>query len=541
MKKLLALILTLLMVFSLVACGGKNADTDTNTGNEGTNDTVDTGSPDGGDTGSDGAGSESGETRDYINIAYSQDRGTLDPIYLMGYDAGDALKMVYENLWSYNIKGEKEWNIATSFEMVEPTRWRITIRDDVKFANGNPLTAEDVVFSINRANTRVGEPAYFPMLDLENTKVIDSTTIEVAYLEYDFSYEYTFGFLPIMDEESFDENTIAQTPMGSGPYEVTDYVVNSHMTLTARDDYWGTAPAIKTLNFRLFTEDMQKTNALQTGELDITTAPFQDISFISTLDGYTVDIYDNAQSMALYFSLDPASAFAENEKARQAVCAAIDTQAIVDIAYSGYGSPSVMPISKGNIDATENLYNKGVYGTGYNVEAAKQLAEEAGIVGQTITLITDGSSAMVVMAELIQFDLDAIGVTVEILNLDAGSVASVYEDPSQYDMAISFTNVPSKTVAQNMYAWVTYTFQGVYVKNPWEGRDEYLGLTNGIMAVSDTSELASRYEKLIDIHTKAVPWFSLCDQASALAYNSDLEGYELGLMGGINYAKLSWK
>ncbi|MDR2357315.1 MAG: ABC transporter substrate-binding protein [Oscillospiraceae bacterium] len=539
MKKLLAIFLVFCVAFTLFSCGKGGSETPAGETSGGGDESP---VPSGGQTAESPAGQPAGSVsvRDTLNVAMTQDRGTLDPSFMMGNDLLNAMRMVYEVLWEIDGEGNQIWLLATGLELVEPTVWRVTLRQGVTFANGSPFTADDVLFSLYRGNNRTGEPATFPVLNLDKSKALDEHTVEIVFDSYDLSYLNGFSLLYIFDKESFDEETVATTPNGTGPYEVTDYVINSHLDLTARDGYWGDKPAIENLHFAIMGEDSQRVTALQTGLVDIAAVPFQDLEFVQTLEGYNVDIFDNAQSRALYFSLDPASIFYENQAARQAVCAAIDTEAIVNIAYSGFGSPSKLPVSKGNVGVTDNLLNQGVYGVGYDPETAAKLAGEAGIVGEEIALITDGSSDMVVIAELIQADLNAIGIPVKVWNLDTGSAASVYEDPSQYDMCLTFTNVPSKTIAQNMYSWITFTFQGVYVKNPWEGRDRYLELTNDIMAVSDSDELASRYAELIAIHSEAAPWFSLCDMVSAYAYNSDIRGYNLGFMGSINYSNLSW-
>jgi peptide/nickel transport system substrate-binding protein len=528
------------MAFILFSCGKSGEETPGGSASGGGND-----SPTPSDSGQPSESAPvqpegSTPVRDTLSVAMTQDRGTLDPSYMMGNDLLNGMRMVYEVLWDFDGDGNLTWLLATDLELVEPTVWHVKLREGVTFANGNPFTADDVLFSLWRGNNRVGEPATFPVLNLEKTKALDEYMVEIVFDSYDLSYQYSFSLLSIYDKESFDEATVGTTPNGTGPYEVADYVINSHLDLTARDGYWGTAPAIKNLHFAIMSEESQRVTALQTGLVDIAAVPFQDLEFVQTLPDYIVDVYDNAQSRALFFSLDPASIFYDNQTARQAVCAAIDTEAIVDIAYSGFGAPSKLPVSKGNVGVTDNLLDHGVYGVGHDPEKAAELAGEAGIIGEEITLITDGSPDMVVIAELIQADLDVIGIPVRVWNLDPGSAASVYEDPSQYDMCLTFTSVPSKTVAQNMYSWITFTFQGVYVNNPWEGRDRYLELTGDIMSVSDESELASRYAELVAIHSEAVPWFSLCDMVSANAYNSGILGHSRGLMGSINYTKLSW-
>jgi peptide/nickel transport system substrate-binding protein len=515
MKKFFAVLVAISPVFALVACGGGNDDNNN-------------------------SNSPGGEAKDTLTVAFTQDRGTLDPMYMIGYDSMNAMRMVYETLWDFDKNGEQVWTLATDLEIIEPTVWHIHIREGVTFANGNPFTAEDVVFSLWRGNNRVGEPDYLPELNLDKTRALDDYTVELVLNAYDLSYVAGMSSLVMFDKESFDEETAATTPNGTGPYVLEDYVINSHIYLKARDDYWGEKPAIKNLKFRIMSEDSQRVNALQTGTVDIAKVPFQDIEFVQTLDDINVYLVDSSMSRALYFNPSEHSIFYNNPDARKAVALAIDRQAIVDLAYSGFAEVSRLPVSMANVDVEDRFLDVGIYGIGYNPELAKEYAEKAGIVGKKILLINNGSSDAVVVSELIQADLKDIGIEVEVQSLDPGSWLTIVFDDTQYDMCIDFTSVPSMTLAQNFYAWVLYHIGGSYTRNPWPGKDRYLELVNDIMAVDDPAELSERYMELVEMHTEAMLWYSLVDMKDATGYNSDLKNFNPMLMGNVNYAKLSW-
>ncbi|MBQ8831091.1 MAG: ABC transporter substrate-binding protein [Oscillospiraceae bacterium] len=537
MKRLVALLLVLCMVFAFAACGG-NKDAGSDGAADGSGDAQ---------TGGGDASADSGEAkRDDLNIAYSQDRGTLNPLFMIGYDSMYAMLQVYQQLWDINSAGEMEWVLATGIEYVSDTVWHIKIREGVKFQNGNPLTAEDVVYSLVSANSREGEPAFLPYMDMENTKALDDYTVEFVLKQYDFSYLYSMTYLPIFDKESFDPAVAATTPNGTGPYELADYVVNSHIKLQLRTDggYWGEMPSIKYLNFLMFTEDAQKTNALQTGALDIARVPYQDIEYIESVGGYTVDLQksSNGGGRALYFNAtEHSDIFYNNPDARKAVAMAIDAEAVCAIAYSGYATPARMLCSTGCIDTKEEYYDQGVYATGYNPEEAKALAEKAGLIGKTLTISTNGTSDAIVTAELIQADLEAIGIHVEINNYDSGSWLAVAFDPSNAgDMLVDFTGVPSNTIAQNLSCWYLYHLGGGYTTIEFEGKDTLDGIAAVVMGVRDEEERAKMNKQMFDILNEQLLWFGICDLTTATAYPEGLKGYEVQNQGFINYGKLSW-
>ena len=534
MKKFLAFLLAVCMLFALTACGGGK------TNNEGTDNPGKTDSQNGTESGGD---KNTSEKKDSLSIAFSQDRGTLDPMYMIGYDGLNAMRMIYETLWDWNSAGEQEWILATGIDYVSDTVWHIHIREGVKFSNGNPLTAEDVVFSLDKANHRTGEPEYLPQLDLENTKALDDYTVEFVLKSYDLSYIYSMSSLCIFDKESYDEQAIAQNPIGTGPYKLDDYVVNSHINLSLRDEYWGEMPSIKNMYFKVYAEDSQKTNALQTGDVDICNVPFQDVEYIKGLGTHQVAISAASQgrTRTLYFNATENSILCNNPDARKAIAMAIDTEAIADIAYSGYATPARMACSVDCVDADESLFDYGVYGTGYDPEGAKALAEKAGIVGKTLSISTNGTSDAIVTAELIQSDLNAIGINVEINNYDSGSWLSVAFDPTAAgDMLVDFTGVPSMTVSQNISCWYLYHLGGGYTTCPFENKDRMDEISAMIMSTKDEAKLKEMNAELIKIQTDAMLWYNLCDLTTATAYTNGLEGFDIMVMGNINYAKLSW-
>ena len=120
-------------------------------------------------------------------------------------------------------------------------------REGETLANGNPFTAEDVVFSLWRGNNRVGEPAYLPELNLDKTRALDDYTVELVFNSYDLSYVAGMASLFMFDKESFDEEAIATTRSATALC-FDDYVINSHIDLKARDDYWELRPLSRTLN-----------------------------------------------------------------------------------------------------------------------------------------------------------------------------------------------------------------------------------------------------------------------------------------------------
>jgi peptide/nickel transport system substrate-binding protein len=180
----------------------------------------------------------------------------------------------------------------------------------------------------------------------------------------------------IMDAESYDPDTQNSNPVGTGPYLVDEYIMNDHLTVVARDDYWGDVPAIKTIVFKNYNEASQITNALETGEVDIATVPSSDASYVETLGDYDIMQYSTGWCISAFYNMSPGAKLAEKD-ARYAINYAIDAESIISAAYDGYADPTDWPGSTHLVDYEPRFGGQiDSYVDSYNLEKAKELAEQ---------------------------------------------------------------------------------------------------------------------------------------------------------------------
>ena len=548
MKKFLALLLAVLMVASFAACGQKGNDGGAGKDTTPSSDTT----PSGGDkTPSDdttpgGDAEPSGEVvnaRDTLNCVYTSDKGTLYPLLLLGNDSLAAVMLCYDPLWDWNQAGERVYKLCTEVEFEDEGKtWIIHLREGVKFSNGNPMNADDVVFTIDKAQNREGEPAYFPKM--EECVALDEYTVKLTFSEFDLIYDTSITTMQILDKESFDQTSIMTTPIGTGPYNLVDYVTNSHIKFEKKPDgeYWGECNGCKYINFTYITEASQKTNALVTDTVDLCQVPFQDADYVA--DTGTYDIVDmpasNAFAKTLYFNTEKSEAL-NTPEARTAIAMAIDREAINDICYGGKGQVSVAAISAKHIDFPQEMAGYGVYGTGYDPEGAKALAEKCGLIGKTVSISTNGSALDVTVAECIQTDLNAIGINVDIRNYDAGSwLAIAFDSSACGDMLVDFTGSQAMTCGQSYAAWYRTHMGGAFTRSEFEGKERFASICDIINHLMTPEEYKAYYIELNKIQTDAMLWFSLVDTVAEWAVNKDLAGFQMMRMGHIDYQNMYW-
>ena len=163
-------------------------------------------------------------------------------------------------------------------------------------------------------------------------------------------------------------------------------------------------------------------------------------------------------------------------EARRAVSYAIDRQSIADIVFSGYSSILDWPMTESLIDLEDRFLNMDdTYTTGYDSAKAQTLADESGLTGQSLRIITNGAADYVTMAEIIQNNLSAIGVNSEIINYDQATYFSLLMDESNFDIAIFTPSAPSMLAIDILYNYP------IFIPLGWTGevRDQLYGTRCG--------------------------------------------------------------
>ena len=543
MKKIIALLLVCVLVLGMAACGngGTPADTKPSGDAEKPSDSSEP-APSGQEEPS-GQGSETPPPADTagdrpLNIAVSEDHGTMLPQAASGTGGMvSVIRAIYEPLIYQRKDGSFENCLASEIEMHEDIHYTIHLREGVVFSNGNPFTADDVMFTMGLYHGHPRHGMVVGFVDFDKTKVVDDYTIDLWLNQYSIIQFPALTQMYIHDAESYDEEALALNPITTGPYKVTDYVVNSHIVLEARDDYWGDAPAIKKINFTFMTEDAQRVNALTTGDADIARIPMKDVEYVESLDDYTVNLSFAAQADCAYLNMSKGAPL-ETLEAREAFMMAIDRQAIVDLVYCGNSSVPNWPVSEYNVDY-DPARMSGIdeaYIRGYDPVRAKELAEQSGLVGKTLRIATNGSADSVTMAEMMQYNLEEIGVHSEILTFDQATYFTALMDASNFDVGIYFI---ANTIGSAVDLFANYP---LFFPLGWEGpeRDEFLALGQKGITTIDDAERADILVELTQRFAKINIWFAISELVNVNAHNVNLAGMEYYLDGSTSYNKWYW-
>lgn len=528
-NRLFAILICLILLVSIAACNkdaGGSASSPPASGGSSNSPSSSASPGDSGGSSSGGSGDSQGaaSARDTLTIAVTADSGTLNPIRMSG-DFAVITRCIQESMWDIDEYGNFRWFLATSVDEVALDKWIIHLREGVKFSNGSDFKANDVLFSMQMtADGGFSSAPRVQNVDVANCKVIDDYTLEVALWDYHVSaYTILSDFL-VFDEDTYDEESFATNPIGTGPYVVDEYMVNSYVHLSRRDDYWGEPSAIPHLVFRVLAEPSQIVNALETGMIDTGPISSDNIDYVKTLPGFHLESR-YGQWTAIYFNMFK-GIFFDNVDARRAICHAIDRNVITNLVYNGYAKPMFSVVSDAANDYESRFDNADdTYTIGYNVALAKELAQKSGLAGQSIRVITNGTAPHVTMAEIMQDQLKAIDVDVQINNYDVASFMSVVQDPSRsmYEIWIGSVSQINRIVADPMVNGVRYS-PAYQEPDVWADIWEFLEVGPQCFYNPDPQKHSDYTFRTLQMYESGVLSYAFCDYEAYTAFSNDLAG-----------------
>jgi len=319
-----------------------------------------------------------GAPKGKLIIAQGVELTSLDPAKHhttaeMNYD-----NAVFDKLYLFDVQGNPVPRLAVSHKIVDDTTWEFKLRKGVKFHNGDPFTAADVKFTVERyldPKTRAPYAAFFRII--KEVKVIDDHTVHVVTEKPDPVLPNRFSFnlfvFPSKYVKEKGDDHFMRNPMGCGPFKFVEWVKNDRLVMEAYEGYWAGAPQIKTLVIRPIPEDATRIAELQTGGVDIIVniPPFL-VSQVKAMPGIEVQSVPSGRVMFLYLNTFAPGPL-QDKRVRQALNYAVDKKSIIEKILMGSGFQMAI-----NLTPYHFGYDPTLGSYPYDPEKAKKLLAEAG-------------------------------------------------------------------------------------------------------------------------------------------------------------------
>jgi peptide/nickel transport system substrate-binding protein len=339
---------------------------------------------------------------------------------------------VYEGLVRLNQDGSITGLLASDWEISDDgLTYTFHLHEGVVFHNGEPFTADDVVFSINNVAGNEAHPFTTTFAPIENVEAVDESTVvlTLSQVSANLLFFLTQGQGVILKESAI--GTIENNPIGTGPFTFSSWTVGDSIVLERNEDYWGTPALLEMVTFRYINDPSALTNAMLSDDLDILAG----VSAPETLADFENDDRFEVREGLTYgetvLSLNGRRAPFDNVLVRQAVSHAINREDVVNLAYSGYGT--VIGTFSTPLDAWFKDLT-GVYP--YDPAKAIELLDEAGYAGETLEMILPPVSYATRSGEIIASQLAEVGIDVNITNVEWGVWLEDVFANHDFDMSI---------------------------------------------------------------------------------------------------------
>ncbi|MGW9630306.1 ABC transporter substrate-binding protein [Agromyces sp. NPDC055520] len=366
-------------------------------------------------------------------ISYSLG-GSFDPLLASGAVTLAANWHIFEGLVDLDPVTREPY-AALAAEMPEPiddTTYEIDLREGATFQNGEPVTADDVVFSYERVMSPDTGGFFAGFIDfIDTVEAVDEDTVRIT-TDYPFAlFNERLGVVKIVPKAlvEADPEAFGALPVGSGPYSLVSATPNEAVVFERYDDYNGPRPALAAgMNWNLLGDPAARVTAMSSGTIQaMEDVPYIDIDALKA----TADV-ETVQSFGLLFmmfntKMEPF----DDPRVRQAFFYALDMDKIIETGMLGNAEPATSFVQKDHPN-----YNEASTVYTYDPEKAKSLLEEAGVEDLSITLLTTDTGWVAEVAPLIKESLDAAGIAT---TLDIGQSPAQYKkvDAGEYQVMVA--------------------------------------------------------------------------------------------------------
>jgi peptide/nickel transport system substrate-binding protein len=449
----------------------------------------------------------------------------LDPHLTSAYASFQVLENVYDTLVQPAADLSMEPALAESWEISDDNlTWTFTLRDGVTFHNGRALTAEDVVYSYDRImDPDVGAANSFRFASIDEVVATDDRTVEIRLTRPTPNLLVNIGGfkgMAIIPQEIVDDGTIDSFPIGTGPFRFVSSSPDQGILLEKNPDYWRAGeglPHLDGIRFVQIPDPTVKLTNLRTGEAD----------WIDGVPPQNLDELANDSSVVLqrvpggdyhYFALNQNREPFDNVDVRRAIAMAIDREVITEAAQFGAATSNQTAIPASNFWA--NNYAPFTPG---DTDGAAALLESAGVSDLTIEfMVSSDFPETVTQAQVIASQLAAIGVTVEISDVDFGTWLD-RQGQGDFDafMLSWIGNIdPDDFYYAQHHSDGTFNFQGY--SNP-----EVDALLDEARVETDQDARKALYDEAARLIVDEASYIYLYNPENVQAWGPQLEGYEV--------------
>lgn len=433
MKSAAFLLASFMVLGGLTACGGKDPVVEDTSA-------ADTGSAGAGETKDEASQPEQGGESTFTYAIAGDPGANVNVITTSDRFGLMTIKMVYSPLYMYNADGVNYF-LAKSVESSDDNlTYTIHLRDDVKWSDGEPFTADDVVFTFEAMEKEENAGwAYSQLVYPEGAvkiEKVDDYTVALTMPFVNAAAEEMFSQIFIMPEHvyenvtNFENNDVNTKPVGTGPYVMAEYSAGSYVKFTKNENYFLGAPSIDNIVYRIIENENTAMTAVQSGEVDAWIGTPAQVEQMD-LEAANLTVYPYQEGRVAYMMINANRV--QDENLRKAILYALDKKAIADAALLDaeyYDLPwSFMPPNSKYFTEDVEKYEQ-------NLDKSKEFLAASGVTNPELTLAYSASDSLQSTgAIMMQEQLQKAGFKVNLTGVDSTALSQqMKQADNQFDM-----------------------------------------------------------------------------------------------------------
>ncbi|WP_299494202.1 ABC transporter substrate-binding protein [uncultured Shewanella sp.] len=475
---------------------------------------------------------------------------------------------IYNGLVNYRTRaGDIEGALAKSWQISQDgLTYTFTLRDDIQFHQTayftptRPLNADDVLFSFNRILNKkhpfhsvsiTGYPFFESLAFSKRVKnIVKLNNHQVAFHLYQpdapFLSTLSSAHAVILSKEYAEQliskniplRTIDWRPVGTGAFIFVEYLPNEYIRYRRNEHYWNSPPIFNQLIFNIFTNNVQRLSHFITGDCEISALPkISDVNYLTDNDNVFIDTQSGHNLAYLAFNMERPPL--DNILVRQAIAFAINRRNLLHSVYKNTAiqADNILPPSSWAFSKANQIIH-------YNPSKAKTLLKTAGIDQLSLNIWVQYSARVYntdaeKMAELIQSDLNHIGINTRIIPFSWGSFE--HRNIQSYDMILTGWN--SANTDPNDFFYPLFSCAGIAPSsNLSRWCDPKLdALLNKARSIQDKAQRKTLYRQAEDMIGRMYPIFPIAHAKEITLLNKSLSSFQINPYNGIAFENIRIK
>ena len=555
MKKLIALLLALVMVFALCACGGGKTETpktDAPKTDAPKTDAPKTDAPKTDAPKADTPAPPPPAEPQVLRVAFRGDPNSLCHVITAVASANTpAHQLMMDRLFEFDYTTNTVTPmLATGWEAIDGTHYRVTLRDDVVSWNGDKFTASDVVYTVKSAIDSGKHGRYYGNFDVDNFKVESDTSLIFALKKPDPFIQTTLSNIPygMLVEASVNAGGGLEKMEGkdgsmpncyTGPYIPVEWSTGSYIKFVRNENYWGGTPYFSEIIINSIPDATARTEALEAGDIDLVLEPAESqVGLIQGNPDLAIMNYPTTNHHTLFTNTQTAPF--DDVNVRIACALALNYDANIKIALGGYGkhSDDILPIGNPMYASPKSEGYDSFYT--YNLDLAKEYMAKSKYAGTNPTvklLYTPQHEAYI---PLVQQQWKEIGITVEPEPIAQSAFYTTIAEGTHQSWIVNNSN-PNPYEQLKFYDGEHFDYKALNGGPGWNGGAEVTALYDKITATPVLEDAAPYYKELRKILNENVPSIPLFVYERLAFCTAKLDGLILTEVGDINFSKAFFK